>query len=183
MIKAIELDIRTDVLLKKRGIAFPPSQETMASLYGPTPPTLPSNDITTGQAIHYEASKQFETKHYDITNTCEQLSLCCQKTNLELNDEEAIYKKSSCCANSVRREPYAQLGSVEPARLCCGICTNVQTDQNVICPGCGCSHELLNEVTNELQERKVKRGNIAQIKQQENLMMELIKLFVKTDLL
>lgn len=183
MIKAIETDIRTDVLLHNQKLDFPPSQETMVSIYGPSPPTLPAANATLGKCIHYEPSQLLETKHYDITNTCARL-LCCNLTvSLELNDEEAIFRQQSCCAASTGREPYAQLGSVEPASLFCGLCGNIQTDRNVVCPGCGCDHALLKELADELQHRKVTRGNIAQIKQQENLMMELIKLSVKVDLL
>eukprot|EP00427_Karlodinium_veneficum_P054303 CAMPEP_0169407022 /NCGR_PEP_ID=MMETSP1017-20121227/57873_1 /TAXON_ID=342587 /ORGANISM="Karlodinium micrum, Strain CCMP2283" /LENGTH=319 /DNA_ID=CAMNT_0009513887 /DNA_START=162 /DNA_END=1118 /DNA_ORIENTATION=+ len=182
MVKAIEMAIRTDVLLHKQDIAFPPSQETMTSIYGAQPPTLPPASAP-GQGIHFEASKLLDTKHYDISNTCRRVCACNETIDLELNDEEAIFRKTSCCATGTRREPYAQLGSVEPASLCCGVCGNVSTDQNVIMPGCGCDHEKLKEIAAELQHRKVTRGNIAQIKQQENLMMELIKLGVKLDLL
>lgn len=183
MVKAIELDIRTDILLHNQGIEFPPSQDEMTAIYGHSPPTLPATGTAGGRGIHYEASQLFETMNFDITNTVSAICCCCLRATLELNDEEAIFRTSNCCMQSTRREPYAQLGSVEPASICCGICTNVQTDQNVICPGFGCANELLRTVASELQERKVKRGNIAQIQQQENLMMELIKLSVKTDLL
>lgn len=183
LVKAIEVDIRMDILLQNQGIAFPPSQEQMTALYGASPPSLPADNAQRGKGIHYEASRVFDTMHFDITNAFGVICGCCLRTTLELNDEEAIFRFRSCCAQATRREPYAQLGSVEPGEICCGICTTLQTDQNFICPGCGCSNGLVTTVANELQERKVKRGNIAQIKQQENLMMELIKLAVKTDLL
>ncbi|CAJ1439276.1 unnamed protein product [Effrenium voratum] len=181
MIKALHTDIHTDVLLSHAGVAYPPTQETMAAVYGASPPQLPPGQP--GEAVHLSASEQMETRHYDITNTCARLLCCCLESHLELNEEEAIFRGRSCCVKSVRREPYAQLGSVAPAELCCGACVNVKTDQNVVCPGCGCNRELTTEVAAELQNRKVKRGNIAQIQLQENLMMEIIKLGVKADLL
>ena len=156
-----------DVLLKNQGVEYPPSPQTMQAIYGPTPPQLPPAGTGRGETLHLSASEQMPQRSFDITNTCEQIFCCCQSTNLELNDEEAIFRKKSCCLKAVRREPYAQLGSVEPARLFCGTCVNVATDQNTVCPGCGCNKQLTAEVSDELQRRKVKRGNIAQIRQQE----------------
>lgn len=181
MIKALEADIRMDVLLKKKDIEYPPSQQTLQAIYGESPPQLPPAAAERGQALHLSASEQMDRRVFDITNMCEMVCCCLQKTNLELNDEEAIFRKQSCCLKGVRREPYAQLGSVEPARLFCGLCVNVQTDQNLVCPGCGCNHHLTETISAELQNRKVKRGNIAQIRQQENLLIEIIKLGAKMD--
>ncbi|CAK9066211.1 unnamed protein product [Durusdinium trenchii] len=183
MIKALEADIRMDILLKNQGVAYPPSQETMQAVYGPNPPQLPSAGAQRGEAMHLSASEQMPQRSFNITNACDFVCCCCMTTNLELNDEEAIFRQKSCCLKSVRREPYAQLGSVEPARLCFGACVNVHTDQNMVCPGCGCNQRLTQEISDELQHRKVKRGNIAQIRQQENLMLEIIKLGTKADLL
>ena len=160
-------DIRSDILLRQQGMQYPPSQATMAAIYGAQQPQLPPASAGVGQAIHLHASEQMPTRSFDITNACERLFLCCQSSHLELNDEEAIFRRKSCCLKSVRREPYAQLGSVEPAQLCCGLCVNVQTDQNLVCPGFGCSHDSVTEIASELQNRKVKRGNIAQIRQQD----------------
>lgn len=158
-----------DVLLKKKDIEYPPSQQTLQAIYGESPPQLPPAAAERGQALHLSASEQMDRRVFDITNMCEMVCCCLQKTNLELNDEEAIFRKQSCCLKGVRREPYAQLGSVEPARLFCGLCVNVQTDQNLVCPGCGCNHHLTETISAELQNRKVKRGNIAQIRQQDRV--------------
>ena len=87
---------------------------------------------------------------------------------LELNDEEAIFRMSNCCMQMISREPYAQLGSVEPISGCMGLCKSVHTDKNHIWIGCGCSRPLINEIATELQHRKVKRGNIAQIRMQDD---------------
>ena len=154
-----------DVLLHKEGVDFPPAQETMRQIYGPNIPQLPQG--SRGEALHLSASEQMSQRSFDSTNICERLLLCCQSTNLELNDEEAIFRKKSCCLKAVRREPYAQLGSVQPNWLFCGKCVNVATDQNFVCPGCGCNYDLTQEISAELQKRKVKRGNIAQIRQQD----------------
>ena len=135
-------DIRMDILLKKKDISYPPSQQTLQAIYGENPPRLPPMSAERGHALHLSASEQMERRVFDITNICERICCCLQTTNLELNDEEAVFRKNSCCIKAVRREPYAQLGSVEPARLFCGLCVNVQTDQNLVCPGCGCDHRF-----------------------------------------
>lgn len=41
----------------------------------------------------------------------------------------------------------------------------------------------MDAIAEELQERKVKRGNIAQMKQQENIILELLKLEAKADVM
>lgn len=56
-----------------------------------------------------------------------------EESHLELNEEEAIFRGRSCCVKSVRREPYAQLGSVAPAELCCGACVNVALPSGTAC--------------------------------------------------
>lgn len=48
------------------------------------------------------------------------------------------------------------------AGCCC--CYSVSTGQNMVSPGCGCSKALVEEIAGELQDRKVKRGNIAQVR-------------------
>ena len=135
-------DIRMDILLKKKDISYPPSQQTLQAIYGANPPHLPPVSAERGQALHLSASEQMERRVFDITNVFEKICCCLQTTSLELNDEEAIFRKNSCCLKAVRREPYAQLGSVEPARAFFGLCVNVQTDQNFVCPGCGCDHRF-----------------------------------------
>eukprot|EP00913_Durusdinium_trenchii_P004639 g4306.t1 len=79
---------------------------------------------------------------------------------------EAIFRQKSCCLKSVRREPYAQLGSVEPARLCFGACVNVHTDQNMV-----------------LLQSSPTTPSTQALAQEENLMLEIIKLGTKADLL
>jgi len=181
MYKALEVDVRTDIVLKHLDIMYPPTQETLTSLYGQTPPTLPTDEAERGSGIHIQASSQFETRSWPITNWCDKV--CCQDADLEVNDEEAVVSRSGPCCRSKMREPYAQMGSVEVRKACCGLLTGVSTDSTAISPECGCSHALVEDISGELQSRKVARGNIAQIRQQENLMIEIIKLAVKLDLI
>ena len=157
--------MRTDILLHTKGIEYPPSQQTLQAIYSSVPTLPPSG--RDGQALHANASEQMDTKHYSIVNCFDQVC-CCMSHKLELNDEEAIFRMSNCCMQMISREPYAQLGSVEPISGCMGLCKTVHTDKNHICPGCGCSHPLVNEIATELQHRKVKRGNIAQIRMQDD---------------
>lgn len=183
MVKAQEFQVRTDLLLEKRSVSYPPSQETMSAIYGEDPPRLPPSEDRPGEGMHFQASEMLDTVAFEITTNLERWCLFGQRSTLELNDEEAVFTRESCCLKSRRREPFAQLGSVEPAQCCCGGCVMVETDQNMISPGCGCSYAQVSEIAAELQHRKVKRGNIAQIRLQENLMIELIKMAVKADLL
>lgn len=182
MYKSLELDVRTDILMQNLSIAYPPSQETMVSMYGASPPTLPSDEAERGSGIHIQSSERLDTRQWNITNFTDRICRCCQSVNLELNDEESLITRHGPCCRSIVREPYAQMGSVEKASVCC-VCASAQTDHAVISPDCGCSSGVVNEIAHELQRRKVLRGNIAQIKQQENLMIELIKLGVKLDLI
>jgi len=184
MYQALELDVRSDIVLKHFEIQYPPQQFTMTAIYGPNPPTLPSDEGERGSGIHLESSAQFETRSWTITNhCCETVCCCCQTSALQLNDEEAVVSRSGPCSRSTVREPYAQLGSVEKSEVCCGVCSSVETDSALISPGWGCSRAVVEDIAAELQRRKVKRGNIAQIKMQENLMIEIIKMGVKLDLI
>merc|ERR1719401_540750 len=70
------------------------------------------------------------------------------------------------------------MGSVDDA-TCCFCFRSVNQMQ----PGCGCSDELVKEISEELQARKVGRGNIAQIRNQENTMYKAVELDVRLDIL
>lgn len=180
MYKALELDVRTDLLMRNIGVVYPPTQATMTSIYGASPPRLPSDEAERGSGIHIKASERLDTRSWMVTNCCE--NLCCQTTQLELDDEEAVTRTTGPCCKNIRREPYAQMGSVEKVETC-KVCVNVSTDSATINPNFGCARELVDEIAGELQFRKVTRGNIAQIKQQENMMIEIIKMGVKLDLI
>merc|ERR1739838_423855 len=56
--------------------------------------------------------------------------------------------------------PYAEMDSVDIQKSCC-CCWSV----NDTSPGCGCDKALVEEIGNDLQDRKLKRGNIAHLKQ------------------
>ena len=104
-----------------------------------------------------------------------------QTQHLHLGEEEVTLTKKDFCATSTMRMPYVQLGSVDVETICCGSCFNVETDGGIIQPKCGCDKDLVDEISEDLQNRKVTRGNIAQVRMQENLMIEVIKLGVQLD--
>merc|ERR1740121_1242095 len=139
------------------------------------------------EVVHIEPEKEFETKDYDVTNypecccifLCTCGTACCTKTNLELGSDELTIVQENMCGRTSSRTPYGNLGSVETElAFCC--CHSLPDVAN---PGCGCNEELVDEIAGELQERKVMRGNIAQMKQQENIIKEVLQLEVKMDLL
>jgi len=84
------------------------------------------------------------------------------------------------------KRPYAQLGSVDKAQVCC-CCWAVNTDltgkDEGISPKCGCEEGLVSEIAEELQARKVGRGNIAQLKKQEIMAVRVDTLHLKVDAL
>lgn len=182
MYKAVEMDVRTDILMKKLAVAYPPEQDTMNQLYGANPPSLPSNEAERGSGIHIQASERLGTRSWTTTNWADMVCCCCTQTSLTVDDEEFVVERVGPLCTGKDRRPYAQMGSVEKTDACC-CCRNVTTDTQIFSPGCGCATDLVEDIGNELQFRKVTRGNIAQIKQQENLMIELIKLGVKLDLI
>ena len=67
----------------------------------------------------------------------------------------------------------AQLGDVNHMK-CCGCFEGVKTDLSEskdghipISPGCGCDAATVRAIVDELQARKIGRGNVAQLRQQE----------------
>ena len=110
--------------------------------------------------------------------------------SLVLEADEAVYTQNNCCQNSVERRPYAQLGDVQHIK-CCLCLRGVKTDLGgegkggsmPISPGCGCSDDLVQEIAEELQRRKVGRGNIAQLRQQELQIAYTKDLNAKLDLI
>ncbi|CAJ1400960.1 unnamed protein product [Effrenium voratum] len=105
----------------------------------------------------------------------------CNTTHLHLGEEEVTTTNKNFCSTSTARMPYAQLGSVDVETLCCGNCFSVGTNGGTIMPGFGCGKQEVDGIAEELQKRKVTRGNIAQVQMQENLMIEIIKLSVQMD--
>ena len=70
-----------------------------------------------------------------------------------------VITKSNLLIEKRERTPYAQLGAIDTESTC-GCCKNIP---DVADAGCGCEAALMGEIATELHERKVKRGNIAQV--------------------
>mmetsp|Transcript_48732 Transcript_48732/g.106470 ORF Transcript_48732/g.106470 Transcript_48732/m.106470 type:complete len:361 (+) Transcript_48732:2-1084(+) len=178
-----ELDCQLDLILEREGIQYPPPQETVSRLYGTQVPRV----LTSQPAVpHIEAAKQFETKTYNVTDKvaacCGLLCCpCCGWTTktMELGAEEMFIVTQNLCIKNNERTPYAQLGAVEVETTCC-CCIELP---ELAKPGFGCEEAYVQEIAGELQDRKEKRGNIAQLKMQENMLNEILKIVVKMDLL
>jgi hypothetical protein len=171
-------------IIEKAGVQFPPTQPTIFRVFqGKTPRAL----TAAGNTVHIEAEKEFETRSFSVTNYPESIAnllcSCClagwRTRKIELTPEEMLILTEDCCSRTQSRTPYGNLDSVETETTCC--CCSELPD--VATPGCGCSKDLVNEIEAELQERKVKRGAIAQMKQQENIITEILSLGVTLDLL
>jgi hypothetical protein len=170
-------------MVEKQGMVFPPDQNTMEATWPPGK-EKPIENVLRKTIPHFDAATKFEKKMFDISNYCEMCSscLCCcgpTKTTMWLEEEEMFITKENLCFRTNSRTPYAQLGSVETEQVC-GCCLEIPEVAN---PKCGCDKDTVEEVAKELQERKVKRGNIAQLKMQENLITSAIKLDAKLDML
>jgi len=178
------LDMLADKLCEAEKIALPPDQKMMAQVWGQN---LPRGLEFGSEFVHIEPEKEFDTKNYDVTNFPESCctflftcgTACCTKTNLELGSDELTIVQENMCGRTSSRTPYGNLGSVETELNCC--CCHSLPD--VATPGFGCSKDMVEEIAEELQQRKVKRGNIAQMQQQENIIKEVLQLEVKMDLL
>jgi len=176
---ALALNLRGSLMAEREGIQYPPSQEEMSRLFsGRVPEALRSC-----APPHVEPDREFPTKTYGVTNYVEAIASCvgCRgplTKTLELDAEEMIMTQTDWCSSKTSRTPYANLGAVEEERCCCCVVL-----PGVAEPGCGCDAEKTGEIAAELQERKVMRGMIAQMKQQENIINELLHLSVKVDCL
>jgi len=178
-----QLQAQADTVLQKEGIAYPPDPETVRRVFGDNPPR-----VLTGQADpHPDPTEEFGPKDWDITDNVESLcALCCScclagwtTKTMKIGGDEMHITATNWCCESNTRVPYAQLGSVETEESC--FCCSELPE--VARPGWGCSRDRVDEIAKELQQRKVKRGNIAQILTQENLITDIMKLSAKLDLL
>ena len=161
------------LILDKLGAdaSYPPLQETMRQLYGDqAPSTIPVG-------THSLPSRVFDTAAYnvrnDVLNCCCLALTCgiagCTSHSLTLESEQAVERISNNCMSSIDRKPYAQLRAVDEEICCC--CHGV----NGWFPGwCG-DTRTVQEIAAELQARKVGRGNIAQIRNQENTMVKAVE--------
>jgi hypothetical protein len=177
----IDLNLQGSLILEKESIQYPPTQEQINQVFNGKRPR-----ILDTPPPHVGAAKAFDTREFNVTNhveSCCQM-LCCPCAGpvyrtMTLEAEEMYMVRTDWCSKNNERTPYAQLGSVEVETAC--ICCSELPE--VASPGCGCSKALVDDIANELQARKVQRGNIAQFKMQENLINEMLKLTVKTKLL
>lgn len=178
------LNLLGEEIIAREGIQFPPPQPVIFRVFqGKTPRAL----TAAGNTVHIEAEKEFQSKSYRVTNypesMCNLLCSCClagwRTREIELTPDEMLILTKDCCSRTQSRTPYGNLDSVETETMCC--CCSQLPD--VATPGCGCSTNLVEEIEAELQDRKIKRGAIAQMKQQENIITEILSLGVKLDLL
>jgi len=181
---AAGLGILGERLCENQGVELPPTQEQMTAVWnGRLPRGLTMGEIH----VHIEPDKDFPSTTYDVTNYSECICNClcslglkgCLKTRLELGPDEVMIVREDCCNRWTSRSPYGNLGSVETELECC-CCHSLP---EVATPGCGCDKAFVEKIAEDLQERKVKRGNIAQMQQQENIIKEVLSLEVKMDLL
>jgi hypothetical protein len=176
-----QMNVEADLIMKNEGIAYPPSQETITKVWGGVAPVGLRNPVA---APHVGESKHFDTQEYDITNWWDCVTNCLQlkgplKRKMTLEPEEMFIETTDWCSTRNERTPYAQLASVEVETMC--LCCSVIPD--VAHPRCGCAKEYVETIAADLQERKVKRGGIAQFKMQENILNEMLKLSCKADLI
>lgn len=191
MCRAIELDVRADQLLGRLGVLYPPNQAAMQRIYGSASMVPPREAGALGVGAHPSSSEKVEDQSWDVTNNYASAFICCatlglagwQKEKLELLDEEAVFGKQNCCVSSRTRYPYSELGAVEPENVCCGRWLAVGTNVGTFSPGCGHEDKLVNDIVDGLNGRKYMRGNVAYMRQHENLVVEIIKLGIKMDLL
>lgn len=177
---ALELNCQMDVMLKSEGIAYPPSQDDLNNVYGGETPAYVSKLM--GGPLHIEATAEFQTQEYNVTNWWECAALWYLGgywRKLILEPEEVTLTESNLCLQRTTRTPYANVDSLESETVCF-CCSELPELAN---PGCGCSTEVVEEIAGHLQERIQKRGDVAQLKMQENVTYELLKLDLKTDLL
>mmetsp|Transcript_27136 Transcript_27136/g.63551 ORF Transcript_27136/g.63551 Transcript_27136/m.63551 type:complete len:713 (-) Transcript_27136:90-2228(-) len=179
-----EIQFKLASTIERLGSNYPPTPKDMSTMYrGVMAPKALTMDRP-----HNEPSQTFETKEFDVTNYCTSFFsfVCslgcagpCTKEKIELQPEEMVKTTQNWCLTRKERTPYAQLGSVD-VESACGCCRSIP---DVGSAGCGCSVRLMEELADELQERKVKRGNIAQIKLKENIMYSVLKSKTMVDVL
>jgi hypothetical protein len=176
------LDTSAFEMVKAQGMDFPPPQQAMSQYWSQQ--SMPIDNVIRKKVTHFDASTKFEVKSFDISNYCEMCCscLCCcgpTKTNMTLDEEEMHIKQENWCVTTNSRTPYAQLGSVDTEQVCF-CCLEIPEVAN---PKCGCDKATVEEIAADMQARKVGRGNIAQLKMQENMITSAIKLDAKLDIL
>lgn len=170
-----QINCTMDLMLKSESIAYPPSAEKLKEVYSNGVPVWVSK-LEHGP-LHTDAAR-FGTTEYNVTNWGEAICACTCRS-LILEPEELVENAWSPCHTMSSRTAYANVDSLDVEKVC--FCCAELPDLAV--PGCGCSTELVEEIAKELTERSLKRGDPAQLKMQENVTYELLKLDLKTDLL
>lgn len=120
--------------------------------------------------------------------TCPESSICAPTVvTLKLEQEEAVLETKTAWSFTQQRRPYAQLGSVnlitDDPQVCCHCFINdpnydycamekigyrrVAVDAWSLNPGFEVDEQMIQEIADELQDRKVARGNIAQLEEAE----------------
>merc|ERR1712107_212848 len=154
--------------------------------------------LLTTEQRHRTTTQRFEQKEYDVSNKIEPCCACFwtlgilgwTRKTLVLTEEEAHLTVKNNCKNDIQRRPYAQLGAVDKVNTCI-CCWAVRSDLTSptkdgpggLSPGLGCDQTLVEELVHELKERMINRGNIGQIRHQENMGLQVTELGAKMDLL
>lgn len=159
--KLRRINYKMDQLEMNLGVAYPPDVQTMQRIFAGATTGVPAVPPRAKGALDGK-EEHFTNKSFITTNTCAWLcSCCCLRTSIELLEDEYHEHEKDCCDDSIMKVPYGQMQSVDYNRYCC--CYEV----NGLCPGCCCNGSKVEEIAHEMQERKIKRGNIMQLKQLE----------------
>jgi len=114
------------------------------------------------------AATTFEHQDYDVTSCCHRFC-CCGSQILNLDPEELNLRTTTPCSTSNARRPYGELGSVDETKCCCF--SSVASGMGAQCPGWGCSHELVQEIVQEMKVRMKARGDTGNIQRQEETLL------------
>eukprot|EP00928_Gymnodinium_smaydae_P029159 TRINITY_DN22035_c0_g1_i2.p1 TRINITY_DN22035_c0_g1~~TRINITY_DN22035_c0_g1_i2.p1 ORF type:complete len:699 (-),score=74.54 TRINITY_DN22035_c0_g1_i2:400-2421(-) len=141
------------------GLPFPPPEQELMKKFGEHPPKL-------GVPIVKEEAPP--VVEYDVTNEIDSCLTCCctcgaagfTKESVRLDGDYMYVNSKNNFDDSNMMIPYAEIDSVDISKSCC-CCWSVN-DQS---PGYGCSGAEVQRLAANLQERKVKRGNIAHLQQ------------------
>ena len=134
----------------------------LAAAAAPAPPPL-----------HADVVRAFEPNAYNFTDPCESASVCWNTCGLagpvtrrtvDLEADELVVHVSNWCSTSTARTPYSQMDGVDVDESCC-VCYELDGVGGA-CVGCGDAE--LRSIAAELEARIEKRGDIAQIKLQDN---------------
>lgn len=179
-----EFDKELPKALQKNGSQYPPTQQMMGKVLGNA--KVDFNMLKEqGVAAHMATLTPLENKTYDVTNKWEACVICClscgiagcTQTTVELQENHMNLKEKNNIDDSNAFVPYAQMDSVEVQKSCC-CCFQV----NDYSPGWGCMNgAIVQELGAELQLRKVRRAEIAQLKALETMQSTCLDLNCQMD--